>query len=158
MEHLHRAASRTISGCLLSSPVPHFSEAPLPFLQVTLTHFALSSCEALRLSTFPSSGLARLGVKPRLCRSYWRAFASTYLLMLLLQLEKLSLLALPHLLEACLPSLSSPPFPLHAPALMRLSLTLTLHHLTIWCFEQTALFLSAKTALVYLPTAHSLWQ
>ena len=85
-------------------------------------------------------------MKPRLCRSYWRAFASTHPLMLLPLLERLSLLALPHLLGACLPSLSSPLFPLHAPALMRLSLTLSLYHLMIWCFEQTALFFSAKTA------------
>ena len=49
-------------------------------LRVTLTHFALSSYE--RALHFPSffliSGLARLGVKPRLCRSSWRAFASTH--------------------------------------------------------------------------------
>ena len=32
-------------------------------LRVTLTHFALASFEALRLPTFPISGLARLGVK-----------------------------------------------------------------------------------------------
>ena len=32
--------------------------------------------------SFPISGLARLGVKPRLCRSSWRAFASTHPLML----------------------------------------------------------------------------
>ena len=38
---------------------------------------------ALRLSTsIFISGLARLGVKPRLCRSSWRAFASTHPLML----------------------------------------------------------------------------
>ena len=60
------------------------SEASLPPLQVTLTHFTLLSYEgALRLPTsFPISGLARLGVKPRLCRSSWRAFASTHPLML----------------------------------------------------------------------------
>ena len=50
----------------------------------TLTHFTLFSYEqALRLPTFfPISGLARLGVKPRLYRSSWRALASTHLLML----------------------------------------------------------------------------
>ena len=50
-----------------------------------MTHFTLFSYErALRLPTsFPISGLARLGVKPRLCRSSWRALASTYPLMLL---------------------------------------------------------------------------
>ena len=83
-ERLHRAASRAITGCLLSSPIPFFlSKASLPPLRVTLTHFTLSSYErALRLPTsFPISGLARLGVKPRLCRSSWRAFASTHPLM-----------------------------------------------------------------------------
>ena len=82
--------------------------------------------------------------------------------MLLLLLGRLYLLASPHLLGVCLFSLSSPPFPLHAPALIplslakvRLSLTLTLSHLTIWYFEQTTLFLLAKVALAYLPTALS---
>ena len=85
LERLHRAASRAITGCLSSSPIPLLvSEASLPLLQVTLTHFAPSSYErALCLPTsFPISGLARLGVKPRLCRSSWRAFASTHPLML----------------------------------------------------------------------------
>ena len=85
LERLHRAASRTITGYLSSSPIPLLlSEASLPPLQVTLTHFTLFSYErALRLSTsFPISGLARLGVKPRLCGSSWRALASTHLLML----------------------------------------------------------------------------
>ena len=55
------------------------------------------------------------------------------------------------------------PFPLHASALIplslakvRLSLTLTLYYLiTIWCSGQTALFLLTKAALAYLPTALS---
>ena len=84
LERLHRPASRAITGCLSSSLIPLFlSEASLPPLRVTLTHFTLSSYErALRLPTsFPISGLARLGVKPRLCRSSWRAFASTHPLM-----------------------------------------------------------------------------
>ena len=53
-------------------------------LRVTLTHFTLLSYErALRLPTFfPILGLARLGVRPRLCSSSWRAFASTHPLML----------------------------------------------------------------------------
>ena len=71
-ECLHRAASRTITGCLSSSPIPLLlSKASLLPLRVTLTHFTLSSYErALRLPTsFPISGLTRLGVKPRLCRS-----------------------------------------------------------------------------------------
>ena len=85
LECLHRAASRAITGYLLSSPIPLIlSKASLLPLRVTLTHFTLSSYErALRLPTsFPISGLARLGVKPRLCRSSWRAFASTHPLML----------------------------------------------------------------------------
>ena len=58
---------------------------------------------------------------------------------LLLFLGRLSLLAFPHLLGTCLPSLWSPLFPLHATALIalsltkvRLSLTLTLSHLVLW--------------------------
>ena len=68
-------------------PYPTFplllSEASLPPLRVTLTHFTLSSYErALRLPTFFSiSDLARLGVKPSLCRSSWRAFESSHPLM-----------------------------------------------------------------------------
>ena len=85
LEHLHRAASRAISGCLSSSPIPLLLlEASLPPLQVALTHFTLSSHgRALCFPTsFPISGLVRLGVKPRLCRSSCRAFASTHPLML----------------------------------------------------------------------------
>ena len=63
-----------------------------------------------------------------------------------------------------LPSLWSPPFPLHAPALIslflakvRLSLNLTLSPLMIWCFRLTALFffLLEIAALAYLSTAFS---
>ena len=85
LEHLHRAASRTISSCLLSSPIPLLlSEASLPPLRVTLAHFALSSYEQALclLTSFCISGLARHGVKSRLCRSFWRAFASTHPFML----------------------------------------------------------------------------
>ena len=85
LERLYRAASRAITGCLSSSPIPLLlTEAFLPPLRVTLTHFTLFSYErALRLPTsFPISDLARLGVKPRLCRSSWRAFASIHPLML----------------------------------------------------------------------------
>ena len=84
LERLHQAASRAITGCLSSSPIPLLlSEASLIPLRVTLTHFTLLSYErALRLPTsFPISGLVRVGVKPRLCRSSWRAFASTHPLM-----------------------------------------------------------------------------
>ena len=85
LQRLHRAASRAITGCLSSSPIPLLlTEASLAPLRVTRTHFTLLSYErALRLPTsYPISGLARLGVKPRLCRSSWRAFASTHPLML----------------------------------------------------------------------------
>ena len=85
LERLHRVASCAITGCLSSSLIPlYFFEASLPPLRVTLTHFTLFSYErALRLATsFPISGLARLGVKPRLCRSSWRSFSSTHPLML----------------------------------------------------------------------------
>ena len=63
----------------------------------TLTHFTVSSYErTLRLSiSFPISGLATLGVKPRLCRSSWRAFASTHPLMLSSTSPREALLACP---------------------------------------------------------------
>ena len=70
---LHRAASSTMTLCLSSSPTSLLlSEATLPPLRVILTHFTLSFYErALCLpNSFPISGLARLGVKPRLCRSF----------------------------------------------------------------------------------------
>ena len=79
-------------------------------------------------------------------------------------LGRLSLLALPFLRDTCLPSLWNPLFPLHATALIplsltkvRLLLTLTLSHHTIWRFGQTALFLVSllKAAQAYLPTALS---
>ena len=98
MERLHRAASRAITSCLSSSPIPLLlAEASLPPLRVTLTHFTLSSYErALRLPTsFPISSLARLGVKPRLCRLSWRAFASTHPLMLPSSCSREALLACP---------------------------------------------------------------
>ena len=61
------------------------------------THFTLSSDEwALCLPTsFSISGLARLGVKPRLSRSSWRAFAITHLLMLPSTSPREALLACP---------------------------------------------------------------
>ena len=83
---------------------------------------------------------------------------------LLLVLGRLLLLALPVLLGICLPSRSSPPFPLHALALIpltlpkvRLSPTLTLSPLMIWYSGQTALFLFvlARAAPAFLPTALS---
>ena len=98
LERLHQAASRAITGCLLSSPIPILlTEASLPPLRVTLTHFTLFSYErALRLPTsFPISGLVTLGVKPRLCRSSWRAFAFTHPLMLPHTFPREALLACP---------------------------------------------------------------
>ena len=85
LEGLHRAASCTITGCLSSSPILLLLyEASLPPLRVTLTHFTLSSYERTLSSptSFSISGLVRLGVKSRLCRSSWRASASTQSLML----------------------------------------------------------------------------
>ena len=98
LERLYRAASRAITGCLSSSPIPlFFSEASLPPLRVTLTHFTYLSYErALRLPTsFSISGLGRLGVKPRLCRSSWRAFTSTHPLMLPSTCSREALVACP---------------------------------------------------------------
>ena len=98
LERLHRAASRAIIGCLSSFPIPLLLfEASLTPLRVTRTHFILSSYErALRLPTsFPISGLARLGVKPRLCRSSWGAFASTHLILLPSTSAREALLACP---------------------------------------------------------------
>ena len=145
LERLHRAASRAITGCLSSSPIPLLlSEASLPPLRVTLTHFTLLFYErALRLPTsFPISGLARLGVRPRLCRSSWRAFGPlARSCFLLLVLDRLFLLVLPFLLGICLRSGWSSPFPLHALALIRpfsregaaLAHLCSLS-LMIWCF------------------------
>ena len=82
----------------------------------------------------------------------------------LLLLGRLFLLALPFLLGIFVPSRWSPPFLLHALALIplllgkvRLSPTLTLSPLMIWCFGLTALFLFllARAAPAFLPTALS---
>ena len=85
MDCLHGATSRTITCCLSFSHSPlNLFKASLPPLRVNLTYFVLSSYDrALRLPTsFPILGVARFEVKPRLCRSSWRAFASTHPLML----------------------------------------------------------------------------
>ena len=83
---------------------------------------------------------------------------------LLLVLGRPFLLALPVLLGICPRSLWSPPFPLHALALIPLTLAkvqlspiLTLSSVMIWYSGQTALFLFllAKVALAKLPTALS---
>ena len=83
---------------------------------------------------------------------------------LLLLPGRLFLLALPFLLGIFLRSRWSPPFPLHAPPLIPLSLakvrlspTLTLSSLMIWYSRLMAmfLFLLARAAPAYLPTALS---
>ena len=82
----------------------------------------------------------------------------------LLLLGRLFLLALSFVLGICLPSVGSPPFPLHAPSPILLSLAkvqlspiLTLFLLMIWYSELTAVFLYlvARVALAYLATALS---
>ena len=168
LERLHRAASRAITGCLPFSSIPLLlAEASLPPLQVTQTHFTLFSYErALRLPTsFPISGLARLGVKPRLCRSSWRAFASTHPLMLPSTCSRKALLACPpcspwnlpsFTVESTLPtpcSRSDPPPSRQDAALAHLDSL----PLMIWCFGLTALFLFllARAVRAYLPTALS---
>ena len=168
LERLHRAASRAITGCLSSSPIPILlSEASLPPLRVTLTHFTLSSCERdLRLSTsFPISGLARLGVKPKLCRSSWSAFVSTHLLIPPSTCSREALLTCPPFppwnlpsftVESTLSFLCSRSDPLSL-AKVPPSHTLTLSLLMIWYSGLTALslLLLAKAAPAYLPTALS---
>ena len=83
---------------------------------------------------------------------------------LLLVLGNLFLPALPFFLGICLPSRWSPPFPLHALALIplflakvRLSPILTLSPLMIWYPGQTSLFLFllARAAPAFLPIALS---
>ena len=162
LERLHRAASRAITGCLSSSSIPLLlSQASLPPLRVTLTHFTFFSYErALPLPTScPISGLARLGVKPRLCRSSWRALASTHPLMLPSTCSREGLLACPPCSPWNLPSFtvestfstpcsrSDPPHSRQGAALAHLDSL----PLMIWCFGQTALFLLARAAQTYLP-------
>ena len=146
LERLHRAASRAITGCLSSSPIPLLLiKASLPPLRVTLTHFTLFSYEwALRLPTsFPISGLARLGVKPRLCRLFWRAFASTHPLMLPSTCSREALVACPPCPPWNLPSFtvestlcspcsrSDPPHSRQGAALAHLD-SLPPHDLVLW--------------------------
>ena len=146
LERLHRVASRAITGCLSSSPIPLLlTEASLPPLRVTLTHFTLLSYErALRLPTsFPTSDLARHGVKPRLCRSSWRAFASTHPLMLPSTCSREALLACPPFPPWNLPSFtvestlstpcsrSNPPHSRQGAALTHLD-SLPPHDLALW--------------------------
>ena len=98
LERLHRAASCTITGCLSSSLSHFFSPRLLHLFYKSpwLISLFFSYGRALCLPTsFPISGLARLGVKPRLCRLSWRAFASTYPLMLSSACPREALLACP---------------------------------------------------------------
>ena len=90
-------------------------------LRVTLTHFTLSSYErVLRLPTF-----FLIQVWPDMERNQDSADLPEELLRaltrscFLLHLGRFSLLIFLHLLGACYPSLGSPLFPLHAPALSR---------------------------------------
>ena len=164
LERLHRAAIRAITGCLSSFPIPLlFSKASLPPLRITLTYFTLTCYEwALRLPTsFPISSLDRLGVKSRLCRSSWRAFASTHPLMLPSTCSREALVACPLFPPWNLPLFTvESSFPLHASALIslylakaRLSPTFTFSPLMIWCSGQTTLLLLAEATPSYLPTA-----
>ena len=152
LERPHRVASRAITGWLSSSLIPLLlTEASLPPLRVTLTHFTLSSHErALRLPTsFLISGLARLGVKPRLCRSSWRALASTHPLMLPSTCSREALVACPQFPPWNLPSFtvestlfsrcsrSDPPHSRQGAALAHLDSL----PLMIWYSGQTAMFL-----------------
>ena len=145
LERLHRPTSRAITGYLSFSLIPLllFETSP-PSLRVTLTHFSLSSYErALRFqNSFLVSGSARLGVKPRLPRSSWRAYRSTYLPMLSHTSCREALLACPSSSSWNLPSftvestLSSPCscFDPHFLAEVRFAhfLTFILFYLTCW--------------------------
>ena len=171
MERLHRAASHAITGCLSSFPIPLLlSEASLPPLRVTLTYFTLLSYErALRLPTsFPTSVLARLGVKPRHCRSSWRVFAFTSLLRLPSTFPKEALLAFPPFPPCNPPSftvestLSSPcsrsdlSLSSQGTSLAHLD-SLLPHDLVLWT-DGSVPFLLARAAPSYLPTALSVAQ
>ena len=146
LERLQLAAGCAITGCLSFCPIPLLlTKASLPPLRVTLTHFTLFSYErALCLPTsFPISGLARRGVKPRLCRSSWRALASTHPLMLPSTCSREALLACPPSLPRNLPlftvestlstpcSRSDPPLSRQGSALTHLD-SLPPHDLVLW--------------------------
>ena len=130
-----------------------------------LTHFTLSSYEwALCLPTsFPISGLARHGVKLRLCRSSWRAFACTHPLMFPSTSPRETVLACPPSPSWNLPSftvestLSSScslldlPLSCHGAVLAHLD-SLPPHDLVLWT-DSSVPFVLVKAALVYFPTA-----
>ena len=107
LERLHRAVSRAITGCLPFSPYP--TSSLRCFFTSPASHpdsfHPFFYERALRLPTsFPISGLARHGVKPRLCTSSWRAFASTHPLMLPSTCSREALLACPPIPSWNLPS------------------------------------------------------
>ena len=147
--------------------LPLVAPYPSPFLQgffiSPTSHLNSFHWWAFRLPTsFPISGLARLGVKPRLCRASWRAFASTHPLIPLSTSPREALLVCPPSTPLNLPSFTvestlSTPYSRSDPPLflakVQLLLTLTLSPLMIWYSGLTALFLLAKAALAYLPTA-----
>ena len=103
--------------------------------------------------------MARLGVKPRLCRSFWRAFASIYSVMLPSTCFREALLACPSFPLWNLPSFtvestlsspcsrSDPHYSRQGAALAHLD-SLPPHDLVLW--TQTALFLLARAAQGYL--------
>ena len=104
-------------------------------------------------------------MKPRLCRSSWRAFASTHPLMLPSTCSREALLACPpcpswNLLFFTVESTLSTPCSRSDPPLTRQGAALT--HLDFlpfmnWCFGKTTLFffLLARVAPAFLPTALS---
>ena len=104
LERLHGAASRAISGCLSSSPIPLLlSEASLPPLRVTLAYFALSFYErSLCLPTSFSISGGQTWSETKTLQIALRLLTRSCFLLLLL--ESFSLLAFPHLLGTCLPS------------------------------------------------------
>ena len=96
LERLHQAATRAITGCLSFSSIPHLlAEASLSLIRVILTHFTLPYEWALcPPPSFPTSALARLGVKPRHSTRELLGPLTRLCFFLLLQ-KKFSLLAIP---------------------------------------------------------------
>ena len=116
----------SVDGSSSSSPnFPKCSsprESALVYAAYLRSHFSVSQPKALRSRArgcppkpcrvtcpedFPISGLDRLGVKPRLCRSLWRAFASTHPLMLPSTSPREALLACHHSPPWSLPSFTA---------------------------------------------------
>ena len=121
--------------------VPYPSSSLQGFSTSPTSHpdsFHLFSYErALHLPTcFPILGLASLGVRPRLCRSSWRAFASTHSLMLPSTCSREALLACPPFPPWNLPlfmveSTLSTPCSRQGAALAHLG-SLPFQHLVLW--------------------------